>query len=111
MRQTHVHGGHLPMPAQRYFERVHLRRRFRIDPELIMKTLKQLHPRLDLPGQLLETLVLLIGSWKLGVDARLTVVVAQVLVSPKEPQSIVKHRSPNIRCQVTIPVALISADE
>ena len=68
-------------------------RNLRVDPELVVKTLHQLQARLQVPRELREDLVLFVSSWELRVGARLTVVVPQVLIAAKEPESIATHRT------------------
>src|SRR5215475_1739005 len=104
------HRRHVCMDAQCCVERQRLCRDLRIDPELVMKTLIQLQARLNIPGEPSEDLVLLVGSRKLGVGARLAVVVAQVLVSRKEPYAIVTQRTAEIRRNVAILIPLVSAE-
>ena len=89
-------------------ERLHQSRDFRVDPKLVIKTLKQLQPWFELPCQLTEDLVLLVRPWELGVGARLTIVIAQVLVSGKEPYSVAAYRTAEISSEVTVLDALVS---
>ena len=91
-------------------ERRHPCRDLRIDPELVVKTLNQLQVWLELPRELPEDLVLLVRSGELRVSARLTIEVAQVLISRKEPKSIANHWTAEIRREVTILDPFISAE-
>src|SRR5262245_28953986 len=101
---------HIRMPAISGRERHRLRRDLRVDPELVMKTVHQLQVRLELPCELPEDLVLFVRSGKLRVGAGLTVVIAQVLISGKEPNSIAAQRTAEIRRKVTVLDALESAE-
>src|SRR5262245_2029310 len=91
------HGRHMRMQTLSCGERRHQRRDLRIDPELVMKTLNQLQVRFELPSELSEDLILFVRSRKFGVGARLIVVIAQVLISGKEPKSIAMHWTAEIR--------------
>src|SRR4030095_9989448 len=104
------HGRHMRMAAISSGERDDLCRDLRIDPKLIMKTVNQLQVRLELPCELPEDLVLFVRSGKLRVGAGLTVVIAQVLISGKEPNSIAAQRTAEIRREVTVLDALESAE-
>ena len=67
-----------------------------------MNALQQLQTRCEPPGELRETLVLLVGPRELRVDTRLAVVVAHVLVSAEEPQTIAHGWSADIRREVSV---------
>src|SRR5262245_36659398 len=111
MRQmAEGHCRHVRMLALSCRKRDYPCRGLSIDPVLVMKTANQLQVRLELPSQLPEALVLFVNSWVPGVDAGLAVVIAQVLVSGKEPKSIVKHRAAEIRREVVVLDPLISAE-
>src|SRR6476619_588555 len=69
------------------------RRRFRVGPGFIVKALHQLPARSQAPGELREKLVLRVFPRKIRIGRRLTVGVAQVLVSGKEPQSSADSRA------------------
>ena len=73
---------------------------FGIDPELVVKALHQLPAGRQLPRELREELVLLVGPRELGIGARLAVVVAQVLVAGEEPQAVADRRAAEIRREV-----------
>ena len=103
------HGRHRRVPAQRRFERLHERRELGVDPELVVKALHQLQAWSQPPRELREDLVLLVGPRECRVGARLTVVVAQVLVSRKEPQPIANDRTAEVRREVAVPDALVPA--
>src|SRR5215470_12590149 len=79
-----------------------------IDPELVMQTLNQLQVRLELPRHLSEDLILLVRPGEPGVGARLAVVVAQILISRKEPNPIVMQWTAKIRREVTVLDAFVS---
>src|SRR5262245_21584828 len=104
------HRRHVRMHALCCGERQHLRRDLRIDPELIIESLKQLHARRELPRELSKYFVLLVGSWELRVGTRLAVVIAQVLISRKEPDSIVTHGTAEICREIPIFDALVPAE-
>ena len=74
----------------------------------MVDALKQLPARSQLPRELREGLVLLVGPRERGAGARLTVVVAQMLVSREEPQPIANSRAADARREVTVPVALVA---
>ena len=97
------------VPALRRLERLHERRELGVDPELVVEALKQLQAGRESPRELREDLVLLVGPRKCRVGSRLTVVVAQVLVSGKEPQPIANHRAAEVRRDVAVPDALVAA--
>src|SRR5262249_10711989 len=103
------HRRHVRMLTLSCDERRYSRRRLTIDPVLIMQASNQLQIGLDLPGELPETLVLFVDSWELGVGAGLAVVIAQVLISRKEPKPVANHRTAEICREVTVLDALISA--
>src|SRR5262245_575945 len=111
MRQmAEGHRRHVRMHSLSCGERQHLCRDLRVDPELIIKSLKQLQARRELPRELRKNLVLLVGSWELRVGTRLAVVIAQVLISRKEPNSIVTHGTAEICSEVPILDSLVSAE-
>src|SRR5207247_571357 len=62
----------------------------------------------QLPGELREHLVLLVGLRMLRVRAWLTGVVPEVLVAREEPQAIADNRTAEVGGEVPIPCALIS---
>ena len=110
MRQVaEGHGRHRRVPARGRFERLHERGELRVDPELVVEALKQLPARSQFPRELREDLVLLVGPRERRVGARLTVVVAQMLVSREEPQPIANSRAAEVRREVTVPGALVAA--
>src|SRR5262249_60228001 len=88
----------------------HLRRNLGVDPDFIIESLKQLQARRELPRELPKDFVLLVGSWELRVGTRLAVVIAQVLISRKEPNSIVPHGTAQIRREIPIFDAFVSAE-
>src|SRR3954469_18381757 len=100
------HGGAL---VQRRIERLHRRRDLGIDPVLVVNALHELPSRRQPPRELREDLVLLVGSRKIRVGARLTVVVAQILVSGEEPQRVPHDRSTEVGREVAVAVALVAA--
>ena len=102
-------GRHRCVRAQGRFERLHQRRELGVDPELVVNALNQLPARSQSPRELREDLVLLVGPRELRVGARLTVVVAQILVSREEPQPIANDRTTEVRREVAVPGALVSA--
>src|SRR5262245_35157802 len=104
------HGRHIRMQALRCGKRQHQCRDLRVDPELVIKRLKQLQPWRELPSKLPENFVLLVCSWKLGVGAGLAVEIAQILISRKKPDSITTHRTAEIRCEVTVFDAFVSTE-
>ena len=95
--------------SQRRFKRRHERRPLGVDPELVVKARKQAKARRDLPRQLAEQLVLLVLPWECRVGARLTVVVAKVLISGEEPHPVAHDRPTEIGREVMISGALVSA--
>ena len=87
MRQVaEGHSWHRRVSAQCRFERSRQRWLLRVDPPLVVKAVIQLPARRWLPRELREHLVLLVGPRMVRVRARLTVVVAQILVSAEEPR-------------------------
>ena len=102
-------GRHRCVPALGRFERLHERRELGVDPELVVKALKQLQAWSQSPRELREDLVLLVGPRECRVGARLAVVVAQILVSRKEPQPIAHDRTAEVRREVAVPGALVPA--
>ena len=84
---TEGDGRHRCVQTQCGLEWLRDRWLFGVDPELVVHALNQLPARSQAPRELAEDLVLLIGSRECRVGAGLTVVVAQVLVSPEEPQA------------------------
>src|SRR5262245_14536863 len=103
MRQmAEGHGRHVGMLSLRCVEWCHPCRDLRVDPDLIIKSLKQLQARRELPRELSKDFVLLVGSWELGIGARLAVVVAQVLIPREEPNSIVTQGPAEIRREVPV---------
>ena len=95
--------------ARGRFERLHHRGQLRVDPELVVDALQQLPAWSEFPRELREDLVLLVGPRERRAGARLTVVVAQMLVSREEPQPIANNRAADVRREVTVPVALVAA--
>ena len=75
-----------------------------------MRALHELQTRRQLPGHLAEDLVLLVGPWERGVRAGLAVVVAQVLVSREKPQPLTDDRASQVRREVAVPDAFVSAE-
>ena len=73
-----------------------------VEPELLVEALYQLPGRSDLPGQLPEDLVLLVGPGERRVRARLAVVVAQVLIAAKEPEALADRRTAQVGREVAI---------
>src|SRR5258708_1880328 len=104
------HRRHVRMQALSCSKWQNLCRDLRGDPELIIKTVKQLNARRELPSELPEDFVLLVGSWEPRVGARLTIVIAQILNSRKEPHPIVTHGTAEIRSEVPVLDALVSAE-
>src|SRR6266850_1626294 len=97
------------MQAESCYEWLDDRRLFGADPVLIVDVLDELPTRAQLPREFGEELVLFVRSRKVRIGSRLTVVVAQILVTHEEPQPIPNCRTTEIRRQVAIPGALISA--
>ena len=97
------HGRHRCVRAQGRFERLRDRRLFGVDPELVVKALNQLPGRSQLPRELREDLVLLVGPRECRIGAGLAVVVAQILVSGEEPQPIANSRTAEVRREVAVP--------
>src|ERR1700694_357115 len=83
--------------AQGCLERLRKRWLFGIDPVLVMNALNQLPARTQFPRELRKDLVLLVLSWQARIGAWLAVVVAQILISRKEPQSLADSRSAKAR--------------
>src|SRR5262245_34275230 len=111
MRQmTEGHGRHVRMHALGCGERDEKCRNLGINPGLVIETLKQLKVWLELPGDLPEDFVLFIRPREFGIGARLTVVIAQILISRKKPDPVAMHRSAEIRREVTVPDAFISSE-
>src|SRR5262245_5097199 len=111
MRQmAERHRRHMRMQSLSCGEWFHLRRNLWVDPIFIIKSLKQLHARRELPRELPKDFVLLVGSGELRVGTRLAVVIAQVLISRKEPNSIVTHGAAEICREIPIFDALVSAE-
>src|SRR5262245_65081450 len=104
------HGRHVRMQALRCGKRQHQCRDLRVDPELVIKRLKQLQPWRELPSKLPENFVLLVCSWKLGVGAGLAVEIAQILICRKKPDSITKHWTDEISCDVRVFVVFVFAE-
>src|SRR5262245_27442457 len=104
------HRWHVRMLALSCGERRHSCRDLGIDPEFVMKTLNQLQVRFELPRKFPEDLVLLVCSGELRVSTRLTIEVAQVLISRKEPKPVANHRAAEICGEVTVLDPLISAE-
>src|SRR5205823_278644 len=103
------HGRHRSVHAQGRFERRHQRWAIRVDPELVVKALNQLPAGSQSPRELREDLVLFVGPREFRFAARLTVVVAQILVSGKEPQPIANNRTAKRRREIAVPGALVPA--
>src|SRR4051812_27770388 len=103
------HRRHGRVQALGRSERSHERRDLRVDPELVIQTLHQLHARREPPCELCEDLVLLVGPRETRVRTRLTVVVAQVLISREKPEAVANNRTAEVRREVTVPVALVAA--
>ena len=102
-------GRHVRVGAVRGLERHHDGRRHRVDPDLFVEALLQLQAGRQPPIQLREDLVLLVGSWKGRIGARLAVVVAQMLVSREEPQPIAHRGTTDVRGQVLVFDAFVAA--
>ena len=102
-------GGHRCMQTQGGFKRLHKCRLFRVDPELVVHALNQLPAASQLPRELDENLVLLVGPGELWIAAGLAVVVAQMLVSREEPQPIANRRTADVRREVTVPGTFVGA--
>src|SRR5258708_22304578 len=96
------------MACSRLKQRDH-RRAVGTDPEFFVKALEQLQAWLELPRQLAEDVVLFVSPRESRIRTWLTVVAAQVLISGKEPESIVLNGTAEICREVTVPDALISA--
>src|ERR671924_824501 len=97
------------MRAQSGLEWSRDRRRFRADPELVVDALHQSPAGSELPGKLREDLVLLVGPGESRIRPWLTIVVAQVLVTGKEPQAIAKDRTAHVCREITVPGAFVAA--
>src|SRR4051812_47278550 len=97
------------MAALRGFERLHEGRKFRIHPELGVKTLEQLDSGRQAPRELRKHFVLLVGSRESRIGPGLTVVVPQVLVTPEKPQPIATPRTAQVGADVTILHTLVPA--
>src|SRR6516165_404122 len=111
MRQmTEGYGRHVRMHALGCGERDQKCRDLRINPGLVIETLKQLQVWPELPGELTEDFVLFIRSREFGIGARLTVVIAQILISREEPNPVAMHRPAEICREVTVPDAFISSE-
>jgi hypothetical protein len=103
MRQVaEGHRRHRCVPTQGGFERPRERRLFWVHPELVVNHLHQLQARSKSPRKLSDDLVLLVRPRECGVRARLTVVIAKILVSREEPQPIANNRPAKVRGQVTV---------
>src|SRR6267142_2227846 len=110
MRQmAEGHGRHRRVLALGRLERRDQCRTLRVHPELVVEALHQLHARREPPRELRENLVLLVRPRERRVRTRLTVVVAQVLVSREKPEAVANHRTAEIRREVTETGALIPA--
>src|SRR5215218_4764547 len=103
------HGGHGCVLARGRGEWRHHCWNLRVDPEFVVKTLHQLQAWFQMPRELREDLVLFVSSWELRVGARLTVVVAQVLIAAKEPESIATHGTTEVRREVAVPGPFVPA--
>src|SRR5437868_3889107 len=79
------------------------------DPDLFVKALHQLPARREPPRELREALMLFVGPRLGRIGARLTVVVAQILIPAEEPQAIAHDRPPEVRRDVAIPGTLVAA--
>ena len=93
-------GRHGCVRAHGRFERLYERGELRVDPGLVMDALQQLPARSQFPRELREDLVLLVGPRELRAGARLTVVVAQILVSREKPQPIANSGAADVRREV-----------
>ena len=80
-----------------------------VDPDLVVKALHQLQARRQTPRELREDLDMLVGPRVRRVGARLTVLVAQVLVAGEEPQAIANRRTADVRREVVVPCAFVAA--
>src|SRR5258708_25681492 len=110
MRQmAEGHGRHRRMQTLSRLERGHQRGTLRVHPELVVETLHQLHARREPPRELRENLVLLVGPRERRVRARLTVIVAQVLISGEKPEPVANNRTAEIRREVTETGSLVPA--
>src|SRR4030081_1181423 len=110
MRQmAEGHGRHRRVQALRRLERQYQCRTLRVHPVLVVEALHQLHARREPPRELPENLVLLVGSRERRVRARLTVIVAQVLVSGEKPEPVANNRAAEICREITEPGALVPA--
>ena len=106
---TEIDRRHRRVEALRRLARLGRRRRFGVGPELIVKALHQLPARSQAPGELREDLVLLVLPRKIRIGARLTVGVAQALVSGEEPQPIANDRAAEAGREVAVLRALVAA--
>src|SRR6478735_2616896 len=102
-------GWHRGMQTQGGFKRLHKRRLFRVDPERGVHALNQPPTGSQLPRDLHEDLVLLVGPGELWIAAGLAVVVAQMLVSREEPQAIANRRTADVCREVTVPGTFVGA--
>src|SRR6478735_2910471 len=102
-------GWHRGMQTQGGFKRLHERRLFRVDPELVVHALNQPPAGSQLPRDLHEDLVLLVGPGELRIAARLAVVVPQMLVSREEPQPIANRRTADVRREVAVCGTFVAA--
>jgi hypothetical protein len=75
----------------------------------MVNALPQLPARSQAPGELREKLVLLVFPREIRIGGRLTVGVAKVLVSGKEPQSFADDRATEAGREITILRALVAA--
>ena len=105
---TEIHRRHRRVESLGRIARLGRRRRFGVGPELVVNALRQLPARSQAPGELREDLVLFVFPRKIGIGARLTVGVAQVLVSGEEPQPIANDRAAEAGREVTVRLALVA---
>ena len=100
---------HRCVSALRSLVRLHECGKLGVDPEFVMEALKQLQAWRQPPRELAEHLVLFVSPRKRRSGSRLTIVVAQVLVSGKEPQPIGYSRAAKIGGEVPILHPLVAA--
>lgn len=103
------HGRDGAVRTRGRFERGHDSGAILIDPDLIVEALNQLPPRSQSPGEFCENLVLLVGSWEVRIGARLTVLVAQMLIPGEKPQALANNGPAKVRRHVPVRRAFVCA--
>ncbi len=94
-------------PAQCRFERGDGGRRIGSHPALLVIRVLQPHAGRRSPGELRQQLVLLVPTRIGGVAARLTVEVAEVLVTGKEPRPTADKWSAKVGREIPVPLARV----